>query len=191
MLRLVHVEELEGLVLRLPALVGEHERRDPGFAAHAGDWLAALEQALAANRLYHAGLVAALRSDLGAAQQGQVPEGITFRGRATRSRVLGAAAMQAVRRAATIVSGVIEEQRPRLAEAERIAGQIVAVAWARGLIPVRGPADDNTQYLGAVRRAVGAAGDLEPVVVHLEGLVGPHDALAFLDRALAQYHDRA
>ena len=47
----------------------------------------------------------------------------------------------------------------------------------------------NTQYLRILRRSLVTSGDLESAMVHLEGLVGPHDALILFDRALALHLD--
>ncbi len=185
MLRIVHIDEIQDLLLLLPNLVQQQERRSTDFAPNAGAWLKSLEKVLAANRLYQAGNIATLRGGLVAAEQGQAPAGLEFRGRPSRSRVLNATASQALQRAAEVASTLIAENRPRLAEAERVAQQIVAAALSRGLITAREEEVSNTQYLRMLRRSLVKSGDLESAVVHLEGLVGPHDALTLLDRALA------
>lgn len=191
MLRLMHVEEIEGLLLGLPELVRRQERRAPEFTRLAGAWLDSLEGVFVANRLYQAGLIAALRSGIVAAEHGQAPAGLEFRSRPSRSRVLNAVASQALQRAAEVASAVIAEHRPRLAEAERVAQRIVAAALSRGLIGAPEAGVNTTEYLRMLRRSFAASGDVESAVVHLEGLVGPHDALALVDRALAPYLDAA
>ena len=130
-----------------------------------------------------------LRSSLLSAEQGQLPSGVTFRGRPTSSRVINAVAVQSLRHAADLASGLIAEHRPRLAEGERVAQQIIAAARSRGLIIDRACSESNTQYLKALRASLAAAGDLEAAAVHLEGLVGPSDALILLDRALTPQRD--
>ena len=130
-----------------------------------------------------------LRSGLVAAEQGQLPAGLQFRGHPTRSRVLHAVALQALQRAADTASTLIAENQPRLAEAERVAQQIVAAALSRGLITGRAEGVSNTQYLRMLRRNLVTGVDLESAVVHLEGLVGPYDALILIDRALAPHLD--
>lgn len=189
MLRIVHIEEIEELLLLLPALVEQQELRSANFVSNVGVWLHSLEKAFAANRLYQAGNIATLRSGLVAAEQGHVPTGLEFRGRPSRWRVLSAVASQAMQRAAEVASTLIAENRPRLAEAERVAQQIVAVALSRGLIATRKEEVSNTQYLRLLRDRIVSSGDIESAVVHLEGLVGRHDALILLDRALSSNLD--
>ena len=187
MLRIVHVEEMEGLLLLLPDLVRQQQGRSIAFAQNASAWLSSLEKVFEANRLYQAGQVAALRSGLIAVQQGQVPAGLEFRGLPSRSRVLNAMASQVLQRAAEVALTLIAENRPRLAEAARVAQQVIAVALSRGLINAREQEGSNTQYLRLLRRSFATSADLESVAVHLEGLVGPHDALILLDRALGPH----
>ncbi|MBI4517003.1 MAG: hypothetical protein HY699_14435 [Deltaproteobacteria bacterium] len=189
MLRIMHVEEIADLLLLLPDLIQQQERRSIDFARNAGAWLSSLERVFAASRLYQAGSIAMLRSNLVAAEQGQVPAGIEFRGRPSRSRLLNAVASQALQRAAEVASTLIAENQPRLAEAERVAQQIVGAALSRGLITARQEEVSNTQYLRMLRRSLVTSGDLESAVVRLEGLVGPHDALILFDRALAPHLD--
>jgi hypothetical protein len=187
MLRITQVEEFANLLLLLPDLVQQQERRSADFTPRAIAWLNSLEKVFAASRLYQAGSIAMLRSGLVAAEQGQVPAGLQFRGRPTRSRVLNTVAWQALQRAADMASTLIAENQPRLAEAERVAQQIIAAALSRGLIAGRAQGVSNTEYLRMLRRNLVTSVDLESAVVHLEGLVGPYDALICIDRALAPH----
>jgi hypothetical protein len=189
MLRIVNIEEIERLLLQLPALVQQQEQRSINFASSAGAWLSALEKVFTANRLYQAGYIASLRSGLVAAEQGEVPAGLEFRGRLTHSRVLNAVASQALHRAVEVASTLIAENQPRLGEAERIAQQLVAVAFSRELIMARDKRMNDTQYLLSFKSQLVSSPDLENVVTHLEGLVGPYDTLILLDRALAPYQN--
>jgi hypothetical protein len=183
-LRVANAQEIEDLMLQLPALVRLQEQRSFHFPERTKDWLGSIEQVFTANRLYQTGLVAALRSGLTAAEHGQLLPGLQFRGQTTRSKVMVAVAAQALQSAAEVVSAILAENRPRFAEAERVAQQIVTAARSRGLIPAREQALTNSQYLRAVRRTLAASADIANAIVALEGLVGPHDALLFLDRAL-------
>ncbi len=189
MLRIMHVEEIADHLLLLPDLVQQQERRSTDFAPNTDAWLKSLERVFSANRLYQTGNIAALRSSLVAVEQGQVPAGLEFRGRLTRSRVMNAMASQALQRAAELTSNLIAENQPRLAEAERVARQIVAAARSRGLVPAREEGVSNIQYLRMFRHSLVTSADLESVVIHLEGLVGPHDTLILFDRALVPYFD--
>lgn len=183
----MHIDEIAHLLLQLPELVHQQERRSPDFVQNTGAWLSSLEKALIANRLHQAGLIAMLRTSLVAAQQGEVPAGHEFRGRPTRLRVLNAVASETLQRATEIASLLLAENQSRIAEAERVAQQIVAVAVSRRLIAVREEKASNTQYLQTLRNGLVANGDLESAFAHLEGLVGPQDALILLDRALTPY----
>lgn len=185
MLRIVHVEEIEGLVLQLPGLVQQQASRSGQFASSVGTWLRMLEEALVANRLYQAGYIATLRSELVAVAQGHVPPGLQLRGHPTRSRILSAAASQALQRASKAASDLIAEHRPRIAEAERIAQQIIAAGIGRDLIPGRGRGATNTEYLQMLLDSLRTSADLAAALLHLDGMIGRHDALVVLDRALA------
>ncbi len=189
MLRIASVEEIEALLLELPDLVRLQQDRSARFPERTSAWLVGLEDAFVANRLPQAGAIAALRSGLVAADQGLQPAGLEFRGRPTRSRMVVALASQAIQRAVAVAAPVVDENRPRLAEAERVAQQIVAAARARASIPAQARGTANADYLRVVRRSLTASEDLENAMVHLEGLVGAYDALILLDRALAMVPD--
>lgn len=187
MLHIRNVEEIENFLLLLPDLVRQQESGSAAFVENVDFWLNSLERVFEANRLYHAGNIAMLRSTMVAVKQGQMPRGIELRGRQSRSRLLKAVASEATQHGAEVASRVIEENRPRIEEATRIAQQIIAAALSRGLITKRGDRMDNNGYLIMIRRSLAAISELESAVVHLEGLVGPQDALVLLDRALAPH----
>lgn len=191
MLRLMHVEEIGRILLLLPNLVLLQQQRSNDFAPNAGTWLNTLEKTFAACGLSQAGTIAMLRSELANAEQGQVPAGLEFRGQSTRTRVVNAVASQVLQRATEVASTLLGENRPRFAEAERIALELVALVLSRGLIPAWGEGVSNSQYLRNLRQVLLGHDDLKGAIVHLEGLVGPNDALIFLDRALAAYLDAA
>jgi len=184
MLRIASAEEIGSLLLELPALFRLEEQRSADFPERAREWLGSLEQALSANRLYQAGLIAALRSGITGAEQGQLPPDLRFRGPPTRRRAVTAMASRALQGAAEIASTIMAENGARFGDAERVANQIVATARSRDVLPAREPAESNSRYLRGVRDAVASAPDLESAMTHLEGLVGPQDALVCLDRAL-------
>lgn len=183
MLSIVNLEELERLLLALPALVRRQEQRSPSFVAHGTDWLKLLEEALVATRQYQAGAIAAMRSRVLSAEQGEIPSDVTFRGKPTRGRVTAAVLSDVLRRAAELVSSIVADHRGRFGEAERVAVQLVTVANSRSVLPPRGTSS-TSEHLAAVRTALDQAGDLQAGAVHLESLVGARDALVFLDRAL-------
>lgn len=189
MMRIVNIEEIEELLLVLPTLVQQQKLHSVDFALNVAAWLNSLEKVFVANHLYQAGSITTLRSGLVATEQGQVPAGLEFRGRPTRSRVLNAVAAQALQRATEVASNLIAENRLRFVEAERVVQQIVAVAVSRGLITTREDGVNTTQYLQMLRRSLITSNDLEGAFVHLEGLVGPHDALILFDRAITLYFE--
>ncbi len=188
MLRTLQVEEIARLLLLLPDLVEQQQRGSTTFASNATEWLKSLEQLLLANRLHQAGTIAMLRADLVLAEHGDARGAQPVGSRPSRFRLVSAAAVEALRRASDIASALITENQPRLAEADRVAQQIAAIAVSRGLVPARPTTTSNTQYLHMTRWTL-ASSDLENALTVLDGLVGPHDALIFLDRALAPYTD--
>jgi hypothetical protein len=187
MLGIVHLEEIESLLLKLPLLAQQQEQRNSEFPARVRDWLAELEKVFVANRLHQAGGIAAIRSALIAADQGQVPADVKFRGRPTRSRVLNTVASQCLQQAAAMSTALAGEHRTRITEAERIARQVVAAAVSRNLVPCAPDQRDATHYLRSLRQSLASSNDLEAAIVHVEGLVGPNDLLVLLDRALAHH----
>ena len=187
MLHVRNVEEIEDLLLLLPALVRQQESGTADFAEIVDCWLNSLEKVFEANRLYHSGSIAMLRSSIVSVKQGQVLRGIELRGRQTRSRLLKASASQAMQGGAEVASHVIEENRPRIQEATRFAQQIIAAAFSRSLIAKRSERMDNTAYLNMIRQSFRTISDLESAVVQLEGLVGPQDALILIDRELTSH----
>ena len=80
MLRIVQLEEIQALLLRVPALVDRQEQRDPDFADVVKAWLGDLEDALENNRLPAAGRVAAARGTLISAERGAVPPDVVLHG---------------------------------------------------------------------------------------------------------------
>lgn len=185
MLRVRNIEELETLLLGAPALVREQKQGSSSFPDSVLAWLARLEEVLVANRLHRASAIAALRSAAVAASMGAIPVGLQTRSHITRRQTRFLVASHVLQRACEVVDAVIAEQRPRLMEAERIALQVIAAARQRRLVEPKDMGMENADYLGALRRALVANVELEGGIIHLEGLVGPQDALMLLDRALA------
>ena len=187
MLRVLNIEEIEGLLILVPELAREQETSSDTFPKSVASWLTRLETVLAANRLYQAGTVAALRSAAAAATIGSIPEGMQVRGTPTRRKLDVMVASHVLQRACKIASDVLTDNRPRLADAEKVAHQIVAAARSRNLLVPKVSGFDNTQYLRQLVRGFVAQPDLENAMSHLESLVGPSDKLVFLDRALGHY----
>jgi len=184
MLRIVNLEEMQGMLLRIPGLVDLQEQRDTDFVQDVKHWLVKLEKVLENNRLPAAGNVAALRALLISAEQGVIPAGVEFHGRATGRKIRDAAAAYVLRHAGDIVSIAIQKDCERVAEAERMTRQLVSLAKARGLIQELPSGENFTDMLKAIWRSLSADPDISPGTINVEGLIGPHDALVILDRIL-------
>lgn len=185
MLRLLQFEEIEGLFAQSGRLVTLQELRSTDFVPETVSWLKDLERAFEANSLVESALIAGLRSGVDAAAAGAYPPGLTGRGFPSRAKVAALLAGQAIGRAAEIGSGLIAANRPRFLEAEVVAQRLAAGLRSLDLVPLRDLATSHGDWLRATRAVLATRADLEPATVHLEGLVGPYDALMILDRALA------
>jgi hypothetical protein len=184
MLRILNLEEIEGMLLRIRNLVDLQDQRDPDFVEGVKEWLSGLEKALENNRLAVAGNVAALRGMLLSAEQGVIPSGIVFHGRATRRKIRDATGAYVLRQSGDLVSSVIQRDRGQVAEAERMTRQLVALAKAKGLIQELPSGENFTDMLQAIWRRLSADPDISAGTINVEGLIGPHDALVVLDRIL-------
>jgi hypothetical protein len=184
MLSLPSLEEIQDLLLRVPPIIQQMESHRPGFVAATRDWLTQMEQVLVSNRSTAAAEIAVLRGVLIAAERGVIPAGIVFGGRATSRKVREASAADVLRQAEAAVSDAIRGDVAQMAEGERLARQIAAVAVRKGLWEAAGGAGGHSQRLMALWQAMGADPELGNAVVRLTGLVGLPSALALLDRAL-------
>jgi len=184
MLRLIQLEEIEALLREAGGLVGLQEDRDPDFAAQTLAWLKRFESALEANGLVEAALIAGLRSAIASAASGTIPPGVVTRGQPTRSKVVALLAGQALQRCVEIGATIVASNRQRYAEAELVAQRLVAALRSLDVVVPEDLMATHGEWLHAVRRVVAGRAELEPAMVHLEGLVGPADALVLLDRAL-------
>jgi hypothetical protein len=187
MLRITNLEEIQGMLLCIPSLVDLQERRSPHLVQDVRKWLSRLEKVLHSNRMPVAGNVAALRGLLISAERGVIPPGVEFHGRSSGRKIREAATAYVLRQAGDIVSNVIHKDHDRVAEAERISQQLVALARAKGLIEEHPSGDDFSNMLQAIWRTMSADPDLSPGTVSVEGLIGPHDALVVLDRTITSY----
>lgn len=186
MLRIANLEEIHGLLLRLPSLVDELERKEPHAVGNVREWLVSLERVLESNRLPLAGNIAVLRAGLDSALMGVIPAGIEFHGRASSRKIREAAAAEMLKRASDLVIAAIQGDGSRIDEAERVARQLIAVASFKGLIPTNRPEGDVIENVKAVWSAMQADTEIGQGAAHLVGLVGPHDALIVLDRGITR-----
>lgn len=184
MLRITNLEEIQRLLLRIQYLVDIQERRDSDFVCEVKEWLSKLEKVLDNNRMPVAGNVAALRGLLISAERGVIPAGVEFQGRSTKRKILDAAASYVLRQTGDLVSSIIQKDHERIAEAERLIRQLVAIAKAKGLLQERPTGDNFADILKAFWRTLSADPELSPGTVNVEGLIGPNDALIILDRTI-------
>lgn len=184
MLHIVNLEEIQGLLLRLPEIVHDLESHDPNFSDTVKDWLVQAEQILVSNRLAVAGAIAALRGVLISAERGAMPAGLVLSGQLTKQKIKEATATDALRKAEELISNAIRADVAQLAEGERLTQQIVAVAERKGLIPTTSTVNGHIEMLNVVWHAMIDDPDLGAASTRLVGLVGAYDALILLDRML-------
>jgi len=184
MLRLVHVEEIEGLLLKTPALVDLLDKKDPGIVREIICWLKSLERALNNNRMTITSSVASFRSVLVSANEGVITAGLSFHGKLTKRKIREASCSYVLQSANDIVANAIQKDINRFDEAESLMRQLLAVAKAKGAIQVKSEGLDQTQYLKATWTNLSNDSEMLAGTVRMEGLVGPHDSLVVLDRIM-------
>ena len=186
MLRIVNLEEIHNLLLRIPSLVDELERQGPHAIGNVREWLMTLELVLENNRLPLAGNIAALRGGLDSALNGVIPAGIAFHGRVSSRKIREAAATDMLKRASDLVTFAVQGDGNRIDEAQRVARQLIALARFKGLIPADRPDGDPIENVKAVWNNMQTDQEIGQGAAHLIGLVGPHDALIVLDRGITR-----
>lgn len=186
MLRIVNLEEIHNLLLRIPSLVDELERQEPHAIGNVREWLMTLELVLENNRLPLAGNIAALRGGLDSALNGVIPAGIAFHGRVSSRKIREAAATDMLKRASDLVTSAVQGDGNRIDEAQRVARQLIALARFKGLIPAGRPDGDPIENVKAVWNNMQTDQEIGQGAAHLIGLVGPHDALIVLDRGITR-----
>jgi len=184
MLHIMNLEEVQGLLLRVPGLIHDLEGRDSSFVGSVKVWLTQAEQVLISNRLPVAAEIAVLRGVLISAERGVIPPGMAFSTRTTMRKIKDASAADVLRKAEELISSTISADAARFAEGEKLTQQIVAVAQRKGLIPATPSAGTHAEMLKAIWQAMIIDPDLGAATTHLAGLVGEHDVLIVLDRML-------
>ena len=184
MLNIVNLEEIQSILLLIPALVDLQQQRDSDFVEEVKNWLKKMEKVLENNRIPAVGNVATLRGVLISAERGVIPVGIELHGRPTGHKIKEATAADVLRHVGELVSNVIHQDRERVAEAKRLGRQLVALAKTKGLICELPSGEQYTEMLKVMWRTLSSDPDISPGTVNVEGLVGPHDALIILDRTI-------
>lgn len=183
--RLIQVEEIEALLLRLPSVLELQEPQPAAFIARAARWMDVLEPALVAVHAHQAGRIAVLRSGLIIARYTAVRDASEPQAQLTRVRRLAVEASMALAEAAGLAAAIVDDSRPRFDEADRRLTDLLARARSAQVLPTGEPLITIHDRLAEVRQAIAHRGDLERAYVDVEGLVGSDDALLMLGRALA------
>ncbi|MDG6223032.1 MAG: hypothetical protein IAX21_01560 [Candidatus Bathyarchaeota archaeon] len=184
MLRIVNLEEIQNQLLQIPVIVELGERGDFGFVSSVKRWLIQMEQILKNNKLCVSANVAGLRAMVISAELGTIPVGINFKGRVTKRKVREAVASQSITSAVDIVSDRIGKDIERIEDAERITRQLISIAKRKGLIAELPRGNNFSDALKSIWKSMSADPVLVQGLTSVEGLVGPHDALILLDRAI-------
>lgn len=184
MLNIANLEEIQGLLLRVPELIRELDERHNGFANSVKEWLIQGERILVSNRLAIAADVAVLRGVLISAERGVIPPGMAFSRQATSRKIKDAAAAEALRRAEEVIAANIAADAARFAEGERLIRQVVAVAYRKNMLAQISGTKSYAEVLQAIWQGMTRDPELGAATTHLIGLVGAHDVLILLDRVL-------
>jgi hypothetical protein len=91
-----------------------------------------------------------------------------------------------LQRSSDLLHAQIAERQTAFQEAERMSGQLIAVAEAKGMLKACAEGRSHQEMLVCLQEWVAADQDLASVYVHLVSLVGKTDALIFFDRALSK-----
>lgn len=184
MLRVVNLEEIQNLLLQVPGIVELGEKGDFGFVFSVKKWLKHMEIVLKSNKLSVSANVAALRVSVISAEKGIIPGEVNFAGRITKRKVREATASHSISKAVEIVSERIARDIERIEEANRVLRQLVSIGKRKGVILELPKGKNFGDALKATWKKMSEDQLLAQGVVSVEGLVGPHDALVLLDRAI-------
>jgi hypothetical protein len=121
---------------------------------------------------------------INASELGVIPPGIVFHGKPTSRKIRVATALYAIHQVGDLVANATKDDSARVAEAERLGLQLVAVAKSNGFILVLPNDPNRSEAVKKLWESIAADANLAPGVVRMEGLVGPNDALIVLDHAI-------
>ena len=176
-MQLAILDRIDALRLGVPPIVDLYDNGDPRFEEDVKRWIHDAEGILTMGRLPAVASLAALRGTLIAAEDGTVPAGITFSGRATPRKIRDAIAADVLRRADELMVNATSNAAAQFAEADRLIRQLLPVAIKKGLIGSSATASWSS---------IETDPDLGAIATHVIGLVGRADALVLLGRALQQ-----
>lgn len=185
MLHIPNLEEIQGILLRVPGLVERLDAHDPAFGGAVTEWLKEAEQALTNNRLTAAAAVATLRGLLISAERGVLPPERSTDGKAPTRKVKDAYAADILRTAEGRVAEAISASEAQIAEADKLTRQLVTLAKRKGLIPPETAGGSLSERLNDIWQRMLADPELAGATAHVAGMIGNQDSLILLDRALA------
>jgi len=184
MLPLPNLEEIQALLLELPAIVRAYEERTGDYPGLARGWMSRLEDKLKANQIPAAGAVAALRAMVVSAERGVIPSGLAFVGSPSVQKTREAAASEAIRRAEETVTAVLRADVAQVDEARRLMRQMVAIAQRKGLLAVIEGVPTVSDAVNALWSAFLRGAELSAGATRVGGLVGALNSLVLLGREL-------
>jgi hypothetical protein len=179
-------EELATVLREVPSLVDELEARHTSFFDDVLAWLRRAEEIMENNRMPAVSQLASWRARMIDAARGAHGTDLEFVGRPTSRKIRDATASRALQQGSSFLHDLTGERQAVFAEAERISGQLVAAADAKGALRACDDGRPHQQFLECLQARIAADPDLAAVGAHLVGLVGRTDALVFLDRAVAR-----
>ncbi len=186
MLRIVNLEEFHRLLLRVPALVDDLGSRTANAPDAVRTWLIDVEVALENNRMPLAGNIAGQRARLDSASRGAVPRGVVVTGSLTTRKVRYAVAAEVLQEAADTVASEIAADDARIDEADQLARQLAVAAQMKGMLNGPPPPTDHADAIQAIWKTILSEPEIGAGAVHLQSLVGPHDAVVVIDRAITR-----
>lgn len=184
MLRIVNIEEIQGILNSISALIDLQQQHDSNFDEKVKEWLVKLEKSLESNRIMQVGEIATLRGLILSAEHGIIPPGIELHRRSTKRKIIEAAVTISLRNSSSLVTELLQKEIDRVSDAERMMRQLLAMAKAKGLLETLPEGEDRTEFLKIIWQVFSSDPELAPGTINVEGFVGPHDALVVLDRTL-------
>lgn len=177
MLHLPHLEMIDELLRRAPAIATRVERGDPMAPDAVHGWLLSVEELLGKMRVSGSARFAALRVTLT-----QEPDGDR---RGGRRRAQIGRARTTLAQAVELLESLVASDRERLRVSEEVALAIVVEALGAGIGPPPGATSHEAMLRGFWAQA-SAHPPLAQLARQLVARTGPTDALAMIDRALSR-----
>jgi hypothetical protein len=181
-MRLMQFEEIEQLLLQVPRIAELRDSQPTGYVARAAIWMDLLEQALVAAGAAESTRVDALRGELVFARHTVARDAVETTPQSTRTRKLAIDTAFAMDEAAHLADTVLNDQRPRFADAEKRLHVLIAKVRSQGLVTKNGK--PSADQLGDIQRAIASRPDLEAEYREIGAIVGPDDCRLLLTRAL-------